>query len=840
MDAEEKQYGQFLIALCTEFATEDRPLRNRQLAGIHIKNLIHSRDADAYNVKKLRWEQCPEDTKYQARAAFMQALNSPHVTVSHTSAQVLAAYGAVDIPAGRFPELLTSLCDNVRNSAAPEMTKTSSLEAIGYMCEQLDSSDVEPGSVNKMLTAIIAGMEATMSNPIRRAATEALKNTVDLACDNFESEGERGMIMASIKASATMCDDEKVREEAYDCLVVVGELYYHLLADYIMDIFMYTTHAIKTEDDDVGKKAIEFWLQVCEEEVDRNDRIESGEKDVGHFMLMKRAFPDLLPIIMEHTLNKQADDVDDDSWNMYQAGCEFIKMLALCVRDDMMPIVVPFITTNISSADWRQKEAAVSVFGFIMDGPSAEKLHPLIGQAVPMLLALTQETNDHVALASLWTMAQICEFHTAAINTNQLEPLVQNVMTALDRESPMLVEKGCQVVINIALACEEQADHDTNLLSFFFMPLMQKLLTVAQRPDLLDTNAVHALYEAALNLIMFSAADMNQYVKSILLECLTRLELCINPATNMPLQEKHKLQGSLCGIIGVCIEKYQPEDVTEEVADRLMTALLTVVKDTTSSTVSEGFYAICKLTTVMESAFARYVEYLMPFVFAALDNFEDKSSCTHVIAILGDLYRALSPAEGEVATAPHPMAQFSDDIMRRVLTLLQSNSAPKTLKPEAISLFSDVVLALKKDFHRYSDSVMTMLDNASRTELSANEEDEEHDEFVWELREKIVEVYAAIFIAFREDKVQETIYHFVPTILTFALNWCAHSNHTEDVLKHTVALLGDLVEAYGAKVSRDLVNHEGVKKVIQAAQSADSEEIRQYAKWTYDIIYRPR
>ena len=113
VDAEEKQYGQFLIALCTEFATEDRPLRNRQLAGIHIKNLIHSRDADAYNVKKLRWEQCPEDTKYQARAAFMQALNSPHVTVSHTSAQVLAAYGAVDIPAGRFPELLTSLCDNV-------------------------------------------------------------------------------------------------------------------------------------------------------------------------------------------------------------------------------------------------------------------------------------------------------------------------------------------------------------------------------------------------------------------------------------------------------------------------------------------------------------------------------------------------------------------------------------------------------------------------------------------------------------------------------------------------------------------------------------------------------
>ena len=132
--------------------------------------------------------------------------------------------------------------------------KISSLEAIGYTCEQLDPEQVTTDQTNTILQAIVGGMRSTMTDAIRKAATEALKNTVDLACDNFEKETDRVLIMNSIKESATTCKDSKAREEAFDCLVVVGELYYHLLSSHITDIFQYTTNAIKTESDDVGKK----------------------------------------------------------------------------------------------------------------------------------------------------------------------------------------------------------------------------------------------------------------------------------------------------------------------------------------------------------------------------------------------------------------------------------------------------------------------------------------------------------------------------------------------------------------------------------------------------------
>ena len=92
-----------------------------------------------------------------------------------------------------------------------------------------------------------------------------------------------------------------------------------------------------------------------------------------------------------------------------------------------------------------------------------------------------------------------------------------------------------------------------------------------------------------------------------------------------------------------------------------------------------------------------------------------------------------------------------------------------TLKPEAISLFSDIVLALKKDFARYSESVIHA-SHSLQTQLSADE-DEDHDDFVRDLREKIVEVYAAIIIAFREDNIQDQVQSRATGIVNFALTW---------------------------------------------------------------------
>lgn len=69
-----------------------------------------------------------------------------------------------------------------------EMLKESSLETLGYICQDIDPRVLEP-KANDVLTAIVHGMrpEEASAN-VRFAATNALLNSLEFTKTNFENE----------------------------------------------------------------------------------------------------------------------------------------------------------------------------------------------------------------------------------------------------------------------------------------------------------------------------------------------------------------------------------------------------------------------------------------------------------------------------------------------------------------------------------------------------------------------------------------------------------------------------------------------------------------------------
>ena len=59
---------------------------------------------------------------------FLQAVQSPVQVVSHTAAQVLAAFGAVDVPKNAWPGLLAALFHNINSAEIGDSCKVASLE----------------------------------------------------------------------------------------------------------------------------------------------------------------------------------------------------------------------------------------------------------------------------------------------------------------------------------------------------------------------------------------------------------------------------------------------------------------------------------------------------------------------------------------------------------------------------------------------------------------------------------------------------------------------------------------------------------------------------------------
>merc|ERR1719394_1183266 len=167
-----------------------------------------------------------------------------------------------------WPGLLGTLVQNVTNAASTEMMKESTLQAIGYICQDVDPLFMQE-SANEILTAIVHGMRRDeTSNQVKLASTNALLNSLEFTRANFERDAERHFIM-QVVCEATVATDTQVKVSALQCLVKIMSLYYQYMETYMGPaLFAITLEAMKSQIDEVTLQGIEFWSNVCDEEVD--------------------------------------------------------------------------------------------------------------------------------------------------------------------------------------------------------------------------------------------------------------------------------------------------------------------------------------------------------------------------------------------------------------------------------------------------------------------------------------------------------------------------------------------------------------------------------------------
>ena len=104
------------------------------------------------------------------------------------AAQCVQYIACVELPLNMWPTLIQSLVQNVTNENSTEAVKESTLEAIGYICQDIEQRCLEESS-NQILTAIVHGMKREEpSDHVRLAATNALLNSLEFTKANFEKE----------------------------------------------------------------------------------------------------------------------------------------------------------------------------------------------------------------------------------------------------------------------------------------------------------------------------------------------------------------------------------------------------------------------------------------------------------------------------------------------------------------------------------------------------------------------------------------------------------------------------------------------------------------------------
>ncbi|CCO28895.1 Importin subunit beta-1 AltName: Full=Importin-95 [Rhizoctonia solani AG-1 IB] len=465
----------------------------------------------------------------------MSTLGSPQPRAGTFAAQVISAIAAIEVPAEQWPDLITQLLA-FASDASNVGLRMNALTAIGQICEVVPPSSLSSRS-NEILTAVVQGARREEPSPeVQGAAIAALLNSLEFIRDNFEREGERNYLM-QVVCEATQSENHPVQVGAFECLVKIMSLYYDKMGFYMeRALFGLTVVGMKNPDEKVALQAVEFWSTVAEEEIELKmeeaEALEYGDlPERENKKFATTALGDIVPVLLQ-LLTQQEEDADEDEWNISMAAGTCLALLAQAVDDAIVPVVLPFIETNIKHDDWHLREAAVMVFGSILEGPDPNVLAGLVSQALPVLIAMMGDTNAAVKDTTAWTLGRICELLVGSVNIDsQLQVLVTALVIGLE-DRPRIIANSCWALMSLAeqLAPEPGPDGQpaaTSTLSPYYQGVIDKLLVVTEKPTN-ESNFRTAAYEALNAYIANASADNFNAVSQITLTVLQRMETLLN------------------------------------------------------------------------------------------------------------------------------------------------------------------------------------------------------------------------------------------------------------------------------------------------------------------------
>jgi len=812
----------------------------RMQAGIQLKNALYSKDTAISTQHQQRWLQYPDDVRNYVKKNVLETLGTESMRPS-SAAQCVAHIACAELPHGGWTDVIQILTENVTNPASTEMMKESSLEAIGYICQDIEPEILEAQS-NVILTAIVNGMKKDEpSDHVKQAATNALLNSLEFTRANFEKESERHFIM-QVVCEATQSANVQVRVSALQCLVKIMSLYYQFMEYYMGPaLFAITMEAMKSDIDEVALQGIEFWSNVCDEEMDL--AIEASEaQEQGRppertsKFYAKGALQYLIPILTQ-ALTRQEELDDDDEWNPCKAAGVCLMLMATCCEDDVVAHVLPFVKDNISSPDWRFRDAAVMAFGSILEGPDPTNLKPLVEQAMPMMIELLKDPSIAVRDTAAWTVGRVCEIISeAVINEQYLTPLLHALVEGLNAEARVAANvcwafsSLAEAVYEAADVSEEGAEPDTYSLSSYFEPIVQKLLETTDRNDGNMHNLRSAAYEALMELVKNSPKDCYVTVQKTTMVILERLQRVLQMESHIQTTsdrvQYNDLQSILCATLQSVLRKVTPEDAPK-ISDPIMTALLQMLSTSTGKiggVQEDALLAVSTLVEVLGENFIKYFDTFKPYLIVGLKNHEEYQVCQAAVGVTGDICRALGTQ----------VLPFSDELMMTLLENLGNDAVHRKVKPQILSVFGDIGLAIGQEFKKYLDVVLNTLHQASQAQVDKSDYD--MIDYLNELWEGCLEAYTGIVQGLKGDGDQANpdvnlLQSHVPHMIQFIEHIASDEDASDGVVAASCGLIGDLCTAFGA-IMLPMVEKESINNLLTKGRRSKISKTKTLAVWS--------
>lgn len=817
-----ENFLQFAGLLSSVLIDSNAKLEARILAALSLKNELISKDSVKNQQYAQRWitvidPASKEQIKMNALNGLMSA-DEPRV--ANASAQLIAAIANIELPRGEWLDLMKTMVDNT-NPSQLENVKRSSLLALGYICESADpQSQVLISSSNNILIAIVQGAQSSEpSVQVRLAALNALADSLVFIKNNMDREGERNYLM-QVVCEATQAQDTDIQTAAFGCLCKIMSLYYPYMKPYMEQaLYALTIATMKSTDDKVASMAVEFWSTICEEEIDiayELTQFPQSPLQSYNFALasLKEVVPELLNL-----LTRQNEDLEDDDWNVSMSAGACLQLFAQNCGNHILEPVLQFVEQNITSDNWRNREASVMAFGSIMDGPDRTQRTYYIHQALPAILNLMNDPSVHVKETAAWCIGRVADLVVDSIDPQQhLSGVVQACLIGL-QDHPKVATNCSWTIINLV---EQLAEAKPSPIYTYYPAIVDSLIKASNRSDN-EFNARASAFSALTTMVEYATdavADISASISTFVMDKLGQT-MSVDE-TQLGIEDKQSLQELQANVLTVlaAVIRKSPTSVAS-VSDMLMDLFLKILDKKDSSYIEDDvFYAISALASSLGKDFEKYLETFSPYLVKALNQVDSQVSIT-AVGFVADISNSLEEDFNKYATA----------FMNVLGQMISTDNAMKELKPAVLSVFGDIASNIGSNFTPYLNEVMALCVAAQNTKPE-NGTIEALDYHI-KVLESVLDAYVGAVAGLRSNP--EALFPYVGTIFQFIslISEDPQLYGEDSTARSAVGIIGDIAAMYPDGSIKQFYAQDWITEFIKRTRSnlSFSQSTKDTARW---------
>ncbi|KAG0439546.1 Importin subunit beta-1 [Dictyocoela muelleri] len=842
-ELQNNDFASFLKSLFVAVEIQDLSL----IAAIVLKNSLHSNDPTLQKNIESRWKSLIPEFKSEIKRCLLEKLAIQVPKIRSLIASTLAGIARIEILDtwksffvdmnqifSQYNQLRCGIIDCIGNTTAFLHNET-----------QFDFiSDEEI-----IFQILISGLQDKTS---KKESLKAFSSCVKIFDTSINTIQSLNMLLSALTSYEE--DDETICLECLNHLVAAT--YEKLKLNNVLEkIVIFMNSKFNSPNEKVILAVIDFWNCLF--------KLENNEKN--DFNSTTNLTEKYLVELTHHLLNHlyKSEEQDGSEWNAHKAASSALKTLSQISKEDLLSyeFIQNFILKNIDAPLLLSKREC---FGFKENSPNKEIGFIALGSVVnkksfvkrnsanlqtgnnlknnslEFLEKKCRTAIDHfdseIGQSAIWCIAEVCFFDCRIIeNEGYFEKMIEIVCEFIQRvdESSLnatwLLNNVCECISKDVENCKKyeiqkfggeknnsgQIRGFENLLSPFYIKIMNVVVLTIERVDISNMNLRLALFSALNELVKctstFSMAELDRLLDFILV----KIDECLNVAHTLPSDKFLIFEDIMSNYIILLqtIVSVRTESQLRDKREQILQTFIKILSLKRNSTIFADVYIalshLCSKTSYFTIKIDRIIPYMHRDFLCATSQTEfgltDNLTMKALVNFVGDLANLLCLG----------FLKYSSQLVNDLIMCLTTDLVTREIKSEILCILGDIAMALGPSYGTYLNITLDMIKQILLLDRNQN------IVYIDNLRLNSLQLLTCIIIGMNNDPLLSNKIEFIiPMIIKI------HDEDERDYcLLETLRLVSDILDLFG-----NVFNPRWLAKVVARGKINNDKEIKDAAE----------